>query len=105
MPGKFLKILITFNMLTAIPRIWWILAGQEIPAYLSQAIAYRLTGWRRARNSPKPGVLVARLDKNHIALRSRRDGVLIFDDDGFQEFLTGAKNGEFNLEVLRASSD
>jgi hypothetical protein len=103
MPGKLLKILTTLTIPAAIPHMWWILVGQTIPANLSRAIAYRLTGWRRARNSPKPGVRMARLDKRHVAMRSR-DGVLVFDDTEFRYFLMGAKNGEFNLEMLTRKS-
>jgi hypothetical protein len=103
LPGKLTKILLTTSMLIrAVPRLWWILAGQDIPANLVRSFMRKSTGWRRSRDSPKPGVEVARLDGCHVAFRSRRSdpSVIVFNNADFREFMVKAKNGEYDLDVL-----
>lgn len=102
-PGKLVKLAFTIFMLAeALPRLWWVLEGQNIPANLSRAITRKFTGWHRARHSPKPGVELARLYGKRIAFRSRRSrpGVLVFDEADVKEFIKAAKNGAYDLDSL-----
>jgi len=100
LPGKLTKILLTTSiLLRALPRLWWILAGQGVPVRLLRRLKLKITIWQRAIGSPKPGVEITRLDRRHVAMRSRSTpaGIIIFSNTEFNEFLAAVKNGEYNL--------
>jgi hypothetical protein len=106
-PGKLTKVLVTLGMLLgAVPRVWWVLAGEEIPAALYRKVKRKSTGWCRARNSPKPGVEFASLSGGLIAIRSRRSnpGILIFQDAEIEDFLRKIKHGDYDPELLIPNS-
>jgi hypothetical protein len=103
LPGKLTKLLLTTSMLLrAVPRLWWILVGQGIPANLGRTLRQRAGVWQRARNSPKPGVELARIDRRHVGMRSRSScaRIIIFDNEEFDEFLARAKKGAYDLDAL-----
>jgi hypothetical protein len=101
-PGKLTKILLTFSILArAIPQLWWVLVGEEIPANVGRACKVRFVRWQRANNSPKPGVQVARLDRGHVAIKSARSTprILVFSLEDMREFLARIYNGEFDIDA------
>jgi hypothetical protein len=100
LPGKLTKILLTTSMLLrAVPRLWWVLVAQGIPAKLARSFKLKATPWRRADGSPKPGVELARVDRRHVAIRSRSlpSGIIVVSNEEFRDFLAAAKNGDFDL--------
>src|SRR6266446_5623352 len=89
LPGKLTKILLTCSILArAIPRLWWILMGRDIPADIREICDRRFVRWYRASNSPRPGVQVARLDRGHVAIKSARSKpkILVFSVEEMHEF-------------------
>jgi hypothetical protein len=101
-PGKLIKIIRTFVILAeSVPRIWWVIAGEDIPANLRRRALQRVTGWHRSRFSSKYGVEMARLPGGLVAVRSRRsNSVQIFKSSEIKEFLDAIKNGGYEVESL-----
>jgi hypothetical protein len=102
-PGKLIKLAFTlFTLVEAIPRIWWVLVGEEIPAAFYRTAMQKVTGWHRARNSPKYGVELARLPGGLIAIRSRRSNpsILVFQPAEMADFLDAIKNGGYDAGSL-----
>jgi hypothetical protein len=98
-PGKLTKIILTLGLvIRSVPRLWWIISGEEIPGRILRRLRGVVIHWQRAIGSPKPGVEVALLDDHRVAIRSRRSkpSVLAFTREDFQDLIDRAKRGELD---------
>jgi hypothetical protein len=98
-PGKLTKMLLTVGIvMRSVPRLWWILIGEDIPRNVFWRLAQMVIHWRHATGSSRSGVEVARLDDRLVAIRSRRSkpSVLSFTNEDFRDLIDRAKRGELD---------